>query len=410
MIYQNPTFLMLLLSFLCAANSFVEPNIFNQPIYPQISSSNLGFKITANDGYPPYNNGHLSNFFTIALTRDASKEDQISYFGVVGLGTPRKLFKMVFDTNSDDTWILYKMFSKNSGGYTKDKSSTAQKIDDGRFKEYKFKQTSTTFDGSKYKDRMELIQDSYDGETEVSSISYFNQDFLGVKEIKNEGKLKYNRGAEVGFVSLAPGNSSSFGLKPFLESFNQALPKSKPIFSFWFNPDSLSRRGAKLILGGVNSKLYHGQINYHRTNKNTKWQLPLSHVKVNNLVKSCVKNCNAILDTSQHYLLAPKEDIEQIFDILGVPYKGKSTVHYVQCDRMFPTIDFVIEGIPYRITKEHYINKRIKNGVLTKECYVGIKENKRNDWILGTNFLSAYYTVFNQETFNRQIGFATPAS
>lgn len=406
-----PTFLLLLASTLCLKTSFAQnPTLIANGPQP----STLVNASIQNNGFFAPDSSHRLDLFKIFLTRDMPSESQISYYGVVGIGSPIKHFKLVFDTDSTDSWVLYKTAFGNRDSYTKDDSKTSRKLgDDKRFKDYEFKATSTRFEGSKYSDVFQLYHDSPDGISNLSVMTGFYQDFLGIKSITNrDDKNTYTRGSEAGYVSLAPLHSSSFALKPFLEAFkNEQDARKRNVelkFSFWFNPDVLSRRGAELILGGVDASRHMGQIFYHKTNKNTRWQLGMNSVKINSAVSACATGCNAILDTSTQYLSVPRNEVEGFFDKLGVSFRGSSKLHLVDCNRSLPPIDFVVDSIAYRITPMHYINKRVVNGKVTGECYLGIKAHRSSDWVLGTNFLSAYYTVFDAQ--NKQVGFATPAA
>lgn len=66
---------------------------------------------------------------------------------------------------------------------------------------------------------------------------------------------------------------------------------------------------------------------------------------------------------------------------------------------------FQIDHVRYIIGAGHLIRKDLRSDNSTG-CYLALKAWDRPNWLLGTNFMTAYYTLFDFS--QRRVGFATP--
>lgn len=373
-----------------------------------------------NQIYQPSHEGIIR----ILLTRNIShpdtsgmREPKITYFGALGVGTPAQLFNVLFDTGSHETWIPYytwSPFADNvhySIGYRLGKSQTAHQTQ----QELTLPNRNTILSGTVVEDVFTLFEDmtKEDSTVMVNTEKRFNQAFLLVDEASNEDfrYVPYD-----GVIGLAPIHQSKSGLNILLSLLqaNGVPPQQSNyygdnrglLFGLWFNPNQQSRHGAELTLGGIDPTKMSSELSSHRMASYTDWILNLSNVKFGGRVISCPSGCSAILDTGAFSVVGPQQDVESIYTILGATLDEASGLRLVECDKIetYPDLTFSFDGTPYKLEAAHYVKLfRYKGNIA---CYLAIKPWDRDDWVLGTTFIGAYYTVFDQG--NRRISFATP--
>lgn len=392
----------------------------------------------------PFQPSFQSRFAKLDLIRDVKpdfyhlREPMTSFYGLVGIGTPAKTFRMTFDTASSEIWVPYYTWNPlatnlhYSRGYDCKDSRTSNCTYIRKLR-INFRD-SINLDVYTYDDVFTLYGDThgYDASDPNSMRgtggSSFRQIFAAAD---NSDSDIYRYRTEDGYIGLAPVAQSSSGI-PFLlismqteqkraareESMRQnEIPGTSDEaeflntdanenlgFGFWFNPNLSSRLGGELTLGGADPRRFYGQFQFHSINSWFYWQLKLNDVMFNNRLISCPSGCNAILDTGANSIVGPHQDVEVIYEELGAKYDRESELHLVECETVqnLPSMKFTFDHIPYTILPNHYIRMTTFNR--RNYCYVGIKAWNKVDWLLGTSFIGAYYIYFDFS--NRAVGFA----
>jgi len=395
---------------------------------------------------------------------DRLAEPELSYYGALGVGSPPKVLNFVFDTGSNQLWLpCYNWFplANNlhySDGYKAKDSSTSVQLK----KDFSVDYRGTRLSGSMHEDIMTLYEDLTKEDAAFVPHGHiaFGQHFLGISDADNE---QFRFKPYDGVVGLAPVAQSNTGTRNVLLSiqatnlarmpghhdaqYNNTYPsfshepmpagayggnirpnqshgnngyygggQNRPtgltnprldlVFAFWFNPNQNSRDGGELMIGDLDESRFRGEIIFHKVNSWFDWQLHMQHVLLGSQIVSCQSGCNAIFDTGANSLVGPREDIERIYQELGAYRDERANMMLVDCSRIesYPTFTFRIDGYPYLIYPSHYIRVfRFNNRLF---CYLAVKPRDSPDWVLGTSFIGAYYTVFNFS--QRLIGFATP--
>lgn len=388
------------------------------------------------------------------LNNDRLRAPQVSYFGAVGVGTPAKMFNVVFDTGSSEIWVPYSNwfpFANNlhySDGYKCGDSKTCSPSK----REFTIDYRGTKLRGETYDDVFTIYEDMQKDDAQYMVARHFNfpQNFMAIEEASDE-QFRYK--PYDGVIGLAPVAQSGSGTRSFLLSYqqehqrrqydpqfnpqqvqqqndqhmnapssiadpngasyyrqpngyNQQVQTPHLVFAFWFNPNQNSRHGGELVIGGVDENRFVGDIFFHRLSSYFDWQLPLSQVMLGAEVISCSTGCQAILDTGANSLVGPRDDVASIRDSLQAQHDSDSDLWLVDCARMngYPTITFRIEETPYTLYPQHYIKMfKFRESIV---CHLGVKPWDRPNWLLGTTFISGYYTVFDFAA--RRVGFATP--
>lgn len=419
---------------------------------PMPYSGSYGGQMNQSGGYNvPY---YIPTKIRILLTRNISNLNtnrlsapELSYFGAIGVGSPPKMFNVVFDTGSSEIWLPYYnwfIFANNlhySDGYHCKSSSTCIAHE----RKFTLDYRHTRMSGETYEDLFTLYEDmqKYDAPViMVAPQTSFGQNFLGITDTSDE-QFRYK--PYDGVIGLAPVAQSSSGTRNILLSLQQEqqrriqvqqvggnyqaqpggnyMPEAGPgaayyrpssgqlnqadlVFAIWINPNQNSRYGGELMLGGVDENRFVGDIFFHRINSWFDWQLPLTYVQLGSQIISCSNGCNAIFDTGANSLVGPRQDIELIYQELQAQYERDADLWTVDCARIdqYPSLVFRLDDTPYMIYSRHYIRMfRYSDNVV---CYLTIKPWDQPNWVLGTSFIGAYYTVFDFS--GRRIGFATP--
>lgn len=338
-----------------------------------------------------------------------------SYYTNVNIGTPQKPFKLLIDTNANENWlphylklgIIYsRLHYKN--GYCKKDSKTGKKEE----KLFTFEYQKCELSGKAYEDIFEFI-----GVNEGSSYNNvsFRQRFLAISSASND---RFSSLEIDGVLSLAPAVMSDSGTQSVLLNLRDTKLIDELKFSIALDTVDEKSEGGEIILGGTDQTKYIGNICYHpMISLHKRWELNLQSVMLGGEVVSCYNlGCKTTLSTGVNDFYGPREDVLRIMNLLGVVNNQKDNNELVE-DKLFeidclkvinlPNLSFNIDGKPYVVSPSSYIKKKV-DGLIFKSstCYVAIlPSDSINHWILGSNFMSNFYTIFDLN--QRQIGFAT---
>lgn len=413
-----------------------EPTYNRNNQYPPQQQQQFGqYGNNGGGGSSPRVRIPLTRNISLDVYSDRLRAPEVSYFGAIGLGSPAKMFNVVFDTRSSETWIPYYNwfpFANNlhySDGYScKDsRSCRAHK------RECTLDYRGTKLSGETYEDMMTFYEDMQKDDAQMlpTRTLSFEQNFLAIDNTDDE-QFRYK--PYDGVIGLAPVAQSSSGTRNVLLSMQHELQRQGQLvqssangplddsyyrsatnnyqvpflvmFGLWFNPNQNSRHGAELTLGGVDEARFSGDIFFHKLTSWYEWQLQLSHVMLGSLVVSCSSGCQASLDTGANSVVGPREDVESIYSSLQAHHEEESNLWLVDCARIdqYPMLMFRIDDTPYTLLPRHYIRLfKYRENIV---CHLAIKAWDQPNWLLGTSFIGAYYTVF--DFANRRVGFATP--
>ncbi|XP_047439329.1 pepsin A-like isoform X2 [Mugil cephalus] len=303
----------------------------------------------------------------------------LTYYGVIGIGTPPQSFKILFDTGSSDLWVpSLNCTSPSCDNHAKFNSSAS----------YTFQANSRPFHIS-YGSGFVSGSTGYDT-VKVGNIYVRNQLFgLTETEALFLGFMPWD-----GILGLAfPGLSQEGGTPVFNNMWNQGH-LLQYMFSIYLTS---SVEGSMLILGGTDPAYYAGSIQwiplYHASNF---WNILVESITINGNIVACSAGCEAIVDSGTSEIIGPSRDIDNINGWLGA-----NTNQYdeavVGCDtsKLLPDIVFKINGYSFSLPASAYI---IQTG---SGCRTGFATGS---WILGEVFMRHFYTAF--DVGNNMVGFA----
>ncbi|MGH0160380.1 UNVERIFIED_CONTAM: hypothetical protein FKN15_039304 [Acipenser sinensis] len=234
----------------------------------------------------------------LAQTSDETltNDMDLSYYGVISIGTPPQSFKVIFDTGSSNLWVpsVYcnSYACSNHNKFNPSQSST-------------YRSTSQTVSIQYGTGAMTGIL-GYDTVT-VGGIVDNNQIF-GLSETEPGSFLYYV--VFDGILGLAYPSISSSGATPVFDNMmNQGLV-SQDLFSFYLSRDG--QAGSVVTFGGIDPSYYTGQINWVPVTSQTYWEITMDQVTVNGQTVACSGGCRGIIDTGTSLVVGPTNDINNI--------------------------------------------------------------------------------------------------
>uniref|UniRef100_A0A8C6YWE4 Gastricsin-like n=1 Tax=Nothoprocta perdicaria TaxID=30464 RepID=A0A8C6YWE4_NOTPE len=312
-----------------------------------------------------------------------------SYFGEISMGTPPQSFLVLFDTGSSNLWVpsIYCQTAActNHARFNPSQSST-------------FTNNGQSYTLSYGSGALTVLL-GYDTLT-IQSISVTNQEF-GLSE--DEPTQPFYYANFDGILGMAYPSLAVGGAPTALQGMLQQNQLTEPIFSFYFSRQPTYDYGGELILGGVDTQLFSGEIMWAPVTQELYWQIAIEEFAIGDSVTGwCSEGCQAIVDTGTFLLTVPQQYLDYFLQAVGAQQTS-----YGVSDGNLPTITFIINGAQFPLSPSAYITN--DNGY----CTVGIEvtylpsQNGQPLWILGDVFLKQYYSVFDMA--NNRVGFAVSA-
>ncbi|XP_037354330.1 pepsin B-like [Talpa occidentalis] len=317
------------------------------------------------------------------------------YFGEISVGTPPQNFLVLFDTGSSNLWVPSTYCQSQAcvkhNRFNPSQSST-------------FSYNGQTYTLSYGSGSLNVVL-GYDT-VSVQNIVIRNQEF-GLSESEPSNPFLYSNFDGIlgmAYPRLASGNSPTV-----MEEMLQQGQLTQPIFSFYFSRNPTYQYGGELILGGVDTQLYSGQIVWTPVTQELYWQIGIEEFAIGYQATGwCNGGCQAIVDTGTFLLAVPQQYLNSFLQSTGAQ-QAENGDYVVNCNSIesMPTITFVISGSQFPLPPSVYVLNN--NGY----CRLGIEAtylpspNGQPLWILGDVFLREYYSVYDMA--NNRVGFAPSA-
>lgn len=315
------------------------------------------------------------------------------YYGVIGLGTPKQVFKVLFDTGSSNVWVPSSKCPKSN----------------------KACQTHNQYDSSQ-SSTYEKNGTSFDIQYGTGSLSGFlSTDFMHLAglvikrqtfaEATTEPGNTFINAHFDGIVGLGYQSISVDGVPTVFDNLIAQNQLPEPIISFYLKRDGTAVQGGEMILGGVDSSLYSGSLTWVPVSKKGYWQFTVTHIKCNGVVLCA--GCQAIADTGTSLIVVPAAAFKKIVNLLGATANSAGEA-FVPCGKTatLPKVNLDIQGTIFTLAPRDYIMKFTESG--QNYCMLVFTAMAGNPlWILGDVFIGKFYTAFDRG--NNSIGFARVA-
>ncbi|CAG8678550.1 16552_t:CDS:2, partial [Acaulospora colombiana] len=340
---------------------------------------------------------------TISMT---NQQADTSYYGVMQVGTPPQPYTVVLDTGSADLWISSASCAR-----------CAQQTTGNLFQENEsstFQQVSGTLDVSYGSGRAAgaLGRDV----VTMGGFQIADQVFGVATQVSNSfltGNLSGLMG--LGFESLA-----STGATPWWQRASSA----------WTNPQMYrNTRGAsgddepggQFTMGGTNSSLYNGEINYTSLTRAQYWTIPMTSLGLVNgeSISLSGSTANAAIDTGTTLIGGPSSVLDQFYAQIPGATRGSSLdpnledYYLIPCDTNAQAA-LTFGGVTYTMTASDLIGGSYSNGACLGAFFslnLGSgsspipSSSSFPTWVVGSAFLKNVYTVFQASP--AAVGFAT---
>ncbi|KAF7315962.1 Acid protease [Mycena indigotica] len=395
--------------------------VVSEPIHIEISrragrwpSSPSDFQAAADFARSRYGYGKPSNSTTKRMQRRASSQSlpfvnqqgDSSYFGTVSIGTPPQSFNVILDTGSSDLWVAdssCRNCIRETPVFNSGQSST-------------FQQQSAQPVGISYGSGQ--VQGLLGVESvSMGTFSVAKQGFLKVTAISN-GLLS---GSVSGIMGLAFGAIASTQAVPFWQALVSSNQLATPEMAFWLTRFRGSRRfaeeepGGSFTLGGTNSSLFQGEIeflNLITPGQPTFWLLGVSQVTVQNTSVPITKGALAAIDTGTTLIGGPSADVAAIYSTIPGAIRSPTMEGYFE----FPcsTVIQVSMSFGGKVWPINPADMNLGSGSSSNMCIGGIFDltlgsaitpsSGNPSWVVGDTFLKNVYSVYRVNP--NQIGFA----
>ncbi|EIN03856.1 aspartic protease [Punctularia strigosozonata HHB-11173 SS5] len=319
-----------------------------------------------------------------SLTDEDSDEE---WAGTISIGSPAQKFLIDFDTGSSDLWVPSSSCSSSTcsskSKYTASKSSTGSK-------------KSGTFE-IEYGDGSTVSGPVYTEDVTVGGVSVTGQYFSPVTTLSSS----FKDDPIDGLLGMAWPLISNLGKNPFFNTADSAGAVSSNVFGM-----KLASSGSELYLGGTDSSLYSGSIEYHSIDTSTGfWQATGASVKVGS--KTVESDFDTIIDSGTTIMYGPPSAVKAVYAAVSgsAVYDSSEGYYSYPCDSP-PTISFNWGGKDWEISSENLSLGETETG--SGKCVgalagqdLGLGDDV---WLLGDSFMKNVYTAFS---FSKSsVGFA----
>uniref|UniRef100_A0A663MBM4 Peptidase A1 domain-containing protein n=1 Tax=Athene cunicularia TaxID=194338 RepID=A0A663MBM4_ATHCN len=317
------------------------------------------------------------------------------YFGEISIGTPPQNFLVLFDTGSSNLWVPstycrtpacgeHPSGHRAGGPHPSDTPSTLQ---------------AGALTGKSGR------ADGVWGSLSIQNIVVKNQEFgLSLDEPSSPFYyLDFD-----GILGLAYPGVGISGYNTLIQNMMQQNQLTEPIFSFYYSRNPTYNYGGEVILGGVDTQLYTGEVLWTPVVQEFYWKIGIEEFSIGPSATGwCSQGCHGIVDTGTFLLTIPGQFMSAFLQQLGAEENDEGYI--VDCSSVpsMPTLYFAISGAQLSLPPSVYVLNN--NGV----CSVGVEStyvsstNGQPLWILGNVFLRQYYSIF--DIANNRVGFALSA-
>ncbi|KAM0755531.1 acid protease [Meredithblackwellia eburnea MCA 4105] len=334
----------------------------------------------------------MSNYFADA-----------EYTGLVSVGTPAQDFQVILDTGSADLWIStapcscdssVPLYEPTSSSTSKSSSTPFAIVYGSGNASGTLEQDTVTIGGFTVQNQIfAAVTDSFNVVSDgVSGILGLGWQPLAtskatplVQAIANGGQL--------------PEQSFSFAMTRFA-NISSAYNKAEP--------------GGIMTLGGTNSSLFTGDINFNSlTSSGSFWLIQLDDITVGGSSTSTSSSSVAI-DTGTSLIGGPPADVRAIYSQIDgsqpVTIQGVDGYWAYPC-KALPSVAMKFGGISYAIDPADFnAGTASSNTNVCLGAFFEIETSRNNpDWIVGAAFLKNVYTNFRFSP-NPAVGFASLSS
>ncbi|KIK64725.1 hypothetical protein GYMLUDRAFT_399781 [Collybiopsis luxurians FD-317 M1] len=326
-----------------------------------------------------------------ALTNVGSDE---LWFGSASIGSNNQSFKVDFDTGSADFWVPSSQCTDDCSSKSKydPSASTSSQKQPGNFSIHYGDQS--TVSGSIYSDAVT-----------IAGITSTDQHFAAVDNLSEA----IEKGAFDGILGLAYSTISKLQSPNFFQTAISESAVSSPQFSFYFAANNGA--GSELYLGGTNTDLYIGDIEYHPVNKTPGyWKISNASINVGSN-RSVVEGIDTVIDSGTTIIYGPIDVVKAFWDAVpeSTAFDASPGFYTYPCNQTLNVSfnwggkDWVIDDKSFNAGATDGSGQYCVGAIAGQNLGLGAAT-----WLVGDSFMKNVYTVF--DFGEDQVGFAELSS
>ncbi|KAF6211413.1 hypothetical protein GE061_011925 [Apolygus lucorum] len=299
------------------------------------------------------------------------------YFGEIGIGTPPQIFDVVFRTGSSDLWVpsLSCSYCVSPHRYNKGNSTT-------------FKADGTQI----------IIQE---GSNKIWSLKSLDDVSVGPLTIKQQPfaeAIIYPNGLSNpdqvdGVLGLASPSSAVVDQKTLYSNMLGQGLLANNIFTFYLKRSIGSNNSGEVVFGGWDeTKFYSEELNFIPLSNASNWSFNVNEMAAGKSIFSGSTQFRAETGTAAIHL--QRDLADKFYEAIGSSSKAVlPTGGVIDCTKLdsMPSLVFTIDGKNYELKPRDYTILEVNK--LSSVCLSLVVPGEEN--ILGTTFLSNFYSVFN---------------
>ncbi|KAJ3748858.1 acid protease [Lentinula detonsa] len=334
-----------------------------------------GFEIKPLASLPLNIQGNLNKRQAEALT---DEEDDKEWAGTVSIGTPGQKFLVNFDTGSSDLWIPSSSCTSTTcsqkSTYDSSSSSTSSK-------------KSGTF-SIQYGDGSTVSGPVFSDTVTVAGIQVSKQTFSAVTTLSST----FASDPIDGILGLAFPALSNLKADPFFITANSQGAVDSNEFGFY-----LASSKSELYLGGANSNLYSGSIEYHDVDTSSGfWQITGASIASGST--TAVSDFDTVIDSGTTIMYGPPSAVKEFYaQVSGAKlYDSTNGFYSFPCDSA-PEVSFSWGGDSFTVSSDNFNLGSTSSGASTCVGALAAQDLGLGDstWLLGDSWMKNVYTVFS---------------
>ncbi|TBU46767.1 acid protease [Dichomitus squalens] len=314
--------------------------------------------------------------------------DDTEWAGTIGIGTPPTPFLIDFDTGSSDLWVPSSSCADCGAHQTYDATVSSSSVAlEGTF-EIEYGDGSTT-SGPIYTDIVT-----------VAGVAARNQSFSAVTQESSQ----FSEDTIDGILGLAFPDISNLGQPPFFQTALVQGSVPEGVFGF-----KLSSNDSELYLGGTNTLLYTGSLEFHNVSEVGYWQIGGASAVLNN-DKAIASGFDTIIDSGTTIMYGTPSDVNAFYSAIpdSQVFDQANGLYSYPCDSP-PSLAFSWGGNLWTVSEENFNLGETEEG--SGQCVGALSGEDLglgdNVWLLGDSFMKNVYTAFDFD--HKQVGFAALA-
>eukprot|EP00486_Rosalina_sp_Unknown_P013183 CAMPEP_0201592810 /NCGR_PEP_ID=MMETSP0190_2-20130828/190602_1 /ASSEMBLY_ACC=CAM_ASM_000263 /TAXON_ID=37353 /ORGANISM="Rosalina sp." /LENGTH=334 /DNA_ID=CAMNT_0048051745 /DNA_START=393 /DNA_END=1397 /DNA_ORIENTATION=- len=316
------------------------------------------------------------------------------YYGQIQIGTPKQQFLTLFDTGSSNLWVPSESCG-NCGAHARyNENASSTYVANGT--EFRIKYGTGQLKGYLSEDVV------YVGDL---------SDSVTFGEATDEPGITFKEAKFDGIFGLAYQTIAVDDVIPPFVQFGNDGKLTSNVFSFYLQSDA--NKDGELLLGGIDSKHYTGELYYTPVIHETYYMVEQQGGTING--KSITNVTKAVIDSGTSTLVGPTTEVAAIAKMVNATSAGNGE-YEVDCKQTLPDITFTLgsssNNKAFTISGETWKIKICEFDVICT-CLMGIigldipPLDDGPFWILGDVFMRDYYSVF--DVGNNKVGFANIA-